>query len=273
VAHGERLVGIHPVREALRARRRTLHRVRIRTGASRRELEEIRALAREAGVPVEDLDAGDARGDRPAVELDAGPLPELSVEELAARAGGSARVLALDEVEDPQNLGALCRVAEAAGVQGLLLTRRHAPPLSPAVSRASAGALEHLVVARVPNLRRALNHLKSQGYWVLGADLDAASDLFELPDRLLQGRLVVVLGGEGRGIREGVRECLDHRARIPMAGRVASLNVAAAGAVVLFDLVRRDRAQRRVGADPGSLAGPLPDPGPTPMIRRISRLA
>ena len=240
MAHGERLIGIHPVREALRARRRALHRVRIREGASRREVEEIRALAREAGVPVEAV-----RGAEPriVVELDAGPLPELSVEELAAGAGESARLVALDEVEDPQNLGALCRVAEAAGVRGLVLTRRHAPPLSPAVSRASAGALEHLPVARVANLRRALNHLKSRGYWVLGADVVAAADLFELPDRLLSGPLVVVLGGEGRGIRAGVRECLDHRARIPMAGRVASLNVAAAGAVVLFDLLRRDRAR------------------------------
>jgi 23S rRNA (guanosine2251-2'-O)-methyltransferase len=214
--------------------------VRIREGALRRELEEIRALAREARVPLETVRDGEPRL---AVELEAGPLPELSVEELAAVAGGPARLVALDEVEDPQNLGAICRVAEAAGVRGLLLTRRHAPPLSPAVSRASAGALEHLAVARVTNLRRALNHLKSKGYWVLGAEADTAPDLYELPDRLLSGPLVVVLGGEGRGIRAGVRECLDHRARIPMAGRVASLNVAAAAAVVLFELVRRDRAR------------------------------
>lgn len=234
-------MGIHPVREALRARRRTLHRLRLREGASRPELEEILELAREAGVPAEIADGADPSAARAAAELEVGPLPELSVEELAAGAGDSARLVALDEVEDPQNLGALCRVAEAAGARGLVLTRRHAPPLSPAVSRASAGALEHLAVARVPNLRRALNHLKSRGYWVLGADLEAARDLFQLPDRLLEGPLVVVLGGEGRGIRPGVRECLDHRARIPMVGRVGSLNVSTAGAVVLFELLRRDR--------------------------------
>jgi 23S rRNA (guanosine2251-2'-O)-methyltransferase len=242
VTHGERLIGIHPVREALRARRRTLRRVWIAGGAGRRHLDEIRALAQEAGVPVEVVEDPGQHGRHPA-ELEAGPLPEVSVEELAAFAGESARLVALDEVEDPQNLGALCRVAEASGVRGLILTRRHAPPLSPAVSRASAGALEHLPVARVPNLRRALNHLKSQGYWILGADLDAPADLFELPDRLLEGRLVVVLGGEGRGIRAGVRDCLDHRARIPMAGRVGSLNVSTAGAVVLFELLRRDRTR------------------------------
>jgi len=243
VVDAERLIGIHPVREALRARRRELRRVRIAGSAGRRWLEEIQALAREAGVPVEVVGGAEPRGGRSGVELEAGPLPEVSVEELAAFAGESARLVALDEVEDPQNLGALCRVAEASGARGLILTRRHAPPLSPAVSRASAGAVEHLPVARVPNLRRALNHLKSQGYWVLGADVDAPADLFELPDRLLQGRLVVVLGGEGRGIRAGVREFLDHRARIPMAGRVGSLNVSTAGAVVLFELLRRDRTR------------------------------
>jgi 23S rRNA (guanosine2251-2'-O)-methyltransferase len=242
VSDGERLIGIHPVREALRARRRELRRVWLAGGAARRHGDELRALAREAGVPVEVVE-GPARPGRSEPELEAGPLPEVSVEELAAFAGESARLVALDEVEDPQNLGALCRVAEASGARGLILTRRHAPPLSPAVSRASAGALEHLAVARVPNLRRALNHLKSQEYWVLGADLDATADLFELPDRLLRGRLVVVLGGEGRGIRPGVRDCLDHRARIPMAGRVGSLNVSAAGAVVLFELLRRQRTR------------------------------
>jgi 23S rRNA (guanosine2251-2'-O)-methyltransferase len=248
VADRERLVGIHPVREALRARRRVLGRVRIAGAAGRRHLEELRSLAREAGVPVELAEAG--RRGREEVELEAGPLPEVSVEELAALADESAPLVALDEVEDPQNLGALCRVAEAAGVRGLVLTRRHAPPLSPAVSRASAGAVEHLTVARVPNLRRALNHLKSQGYWVLGADPDAPADLFELPDRWLAGRLVVVLGGEGRGLRPGVRDCLDHRARIPMAGRVASLNVASAGAVVLFEVLRRHRTRGERAAGP-----------------------
>ena len=246
MADGERLVGIHPVREALRARRRALRRVWVAGSAGRRHLDEILALAREAGVPVEIADGPGRRG-REQVELEAGPLPEVSVEELAAFAGESARLVALDEVEDPQNLGALCRVAEAAGARGLILTRRHAPPLSPAVSRASAGAVEHLAVARVPNLHRALNHLKSQGYWVLGADVEAPADLFELPDRWLAGKLVVVLGGEGRGIRPGVRDCLDHRARIPMAGRVGSLNVSTAGAVVLFELLRRARARGERG--------------------------
>jgi 23S rRNA (guanosine2251-2'-O)-methyltransferase len=175
------------------------------------------------------------------VALEAGPLPELTLLELRGQRGWPRRLVALDGVEDPQNLGAICRVADAAGVGGLILTRRRAPPLSPAVSRASAGALEHLPVARVANLGRALNQLKSEGFWVLGADSEGGDDLFLLEDALLSGPLVIVLGAEGRGLRRGIRERLDHRVRIPMGGRVESLNVSSAAAVVLFELVRRGR--------------------------------
>jgi 23S rRNA (guanosine2251-2'-O)-methyltransferase len=121
----------------------------------------------------------------------------------------------------------------------LLLTDRHSPPLSPAVSRASAGAIEWLPTARVPNLVRALNQLKEKGFWIFGADVEASGSLFELPDRVVRGERVVLLGAEGRGLRPGVRGAVDHRIRIPLTGRVASLNVAAAAAVVLFELSRR----------------------------------
>jgi 23S rRNA (guanosine2251-2'-O)-methyltransferase len=121
----------------------------------------------------------------------------------------------------------------------MILTRRRAPPLSPAVARASAGAIEWLPVARVANLPRALNELKSKGFWVFGCDPGAPDALFELPDRLLRGDRVVVLGAEGKGLRRGVDQMLDHRVRVPMAGRVASLNVAAAAAVLLFEFRRR----------------------------------
>jgi 23S rRNA (guanosine2251-2'-O)-methyltransferase len=169
--------------------------------------------------------------------LEAGPLPAPSLEELQSLdvlPGEARRLVALDGVEDPQNLGAVIRVAEAAGALGLILTSRRAPPLGAAVSRASAGAVEHLPVSRVGNLRRALEQLKEGGFWTIGADPDAAEDLFLTPDRIWQGDLVLVFGSEGRGLRRAVVEALDHRVRIPMAGRVGSLNVAAAAAVVLF---------------------------------------
>jgi len=204
----------------------------------------LRDLARRAGVPVVEASEtqADAELNTQGALLDAGPLPELSLDELMGVAEMPRTLVALDGVEDPQNLGAIARVADATGAAGLLLTQRHAPPLSPAVSRASAGAIEWLPVARVTNLRRALNILKKKDFWIFGAELEAPLGLFDAPDRLLQGDRVVVLGAEGRGLRHGTREVLDHRIEIPMAGRVASLNVAAAAAVILYELRRRDLA-------------------------------
>lgn len=224
------------MREALRARRRTLHRLLLRPGSPRVEVQEVLRLAQSVGIPIEERSSegsGHQAGD--VVSLEAGPLPELDLDELSE----ARTLLALDGVEDPQNLGALCRVAEAAGVGGLVLLRRRAPPLSPAVSRASAGALEHLPVARVPNLVRALNTLKSRKFWVVAATERAACELFSAPDRWLEGPLVVLLGGEGRGLRRHVRDCADHEVRVPMAGQVESLNVSTAAAVVLFERLRR----------------------------------
>lgn len=243
----ELLTRFHPVREALRARRRPLHALRVREPIPR-EAEPLIELAAAAGVPVERCSGASlGRGLPPGVKpqgfvLEAGELPELELDELI-RAGeaGSRCVVALDGIEDPQNLGAIARVAHAAGALGLLLTDRRAAPLSPAVSRASAGAIEHLPVARVVNLARALERLKEAGFWVLAAEPSAKQDLFALHDRFWEGDLVLVLGAEGRGIRPGLQRQLDTPVSIPMAGAVASLNVSAAAAVLLYEWVRRRR--------------------------------
>ena len=127
---------------------------------------------------------------------------------------------------------------------GKTITRVREPvmvdnPLSPALVRASAGAIEWLPVARVTNLARSIKYLKTQGFWVVGADPSAAESLYTVPDRVLQGDLAVVLGAEGKGLRPEVQKLVDHPVRIDMQGQVASLNVAAAGAVLLFELLRR----------------------------------
>ena len=252
----ELLYGIHPVLEALRARRRRLLALRLRSGPARAELAPVLEAARAAGVRVEQVSAGElAAGlgegvNHQGVALAAGPLPLVELAGLCTAGSAPRTLVALDHVEDPQNLGAIARVAEAAGVSGLLLTDRHSPPLSPAVARASAGAIEWLATARVPNLVRALNQLKSRGFWIFGAEVDAPDSLFELPERVVRGERVVVLGAEGRGLRPGVLGAVDHRVRIPLAGRVASLNVASAAAVVLFELARR--------AHPGGAGRPGP---------------
>ena len=187
------------------------------------------------------------------VALQAGPLPELSLDELIEFAGSAtgsgSRLVALDGVEDPQNLGALARVAESAGAHGLILTERRAPALTPAVSRASAGAIEWLRVARVPNLSRALAVLQASEYWVVAAAPAAKASLFETEDRILTGNLVVVLGAEGKGIRQSIIEQADHLVEIPMRGEIASLNVSTAGAIILYDLLRRAESGAAMSSD------------------------
>lgn len=251
----EVLAGVHPVREALRAQRRTLRRLLLRGGdrSPRPELLDLLDRARAAGVPAEELAAERFDREAPAgvahqgVLLEVGPVPVLDLEALVEPAG-DCWLVAMDGIEDPQNLGAILRVAEGAGVRGALLPERRVAPLSPAVARASAGALEHLPVAQVTNLVRALEWLKERDFWVHAADPVEGRNLYEIPDRMLKGRLVLVLGAEGRGLRPGVRAAVDVFVRIPMGGVVESLNVASAAAVVLFEWARRTGSPVR-GAD------------------------
>jgi 23S rRNA (guanosine2251-2'-O)-methyltransferase len=247
----ELLTRFHPVREALRARRRELHALRVLDPAPS-EAEELTGLARAAGVQVVPCRSSElGRGLPPGVKpqgfvLEVGELPELELGDLlAAGASGTRCYVALDGVEDPQNLGAIARAALAAGASGLVLTDRRSAPLSPAVSRASAGAIEHLPAARVVNLARALERLKEAGCWVLGADPAGGRDLFELEDRFWTGDLVLLFGAEGRGIRPGIARQIDTAVAVPMAGAVTSLNVSVAAAVILYEWVRR--SQRGAG--------------------------
>ena len=253
----EVLVGTHAVEEALRAGRRKIHQLLVRRDTSRAAA--IVERAQELGVPVATLEPGhfDAKfpeggsGRQQGVLLEVEPLPPVSLESLVVSASGSENCLiALDGVEDPQNLGSIARIADAAGALGIVTGNRRAAPVSPAASRASAGALEHLPVARAPNLVRALESLKSHDYWVVGADSREGEDLFRSSDRTWEGNVVIVLGSEGRGLRPGVSAKLDFRVQIPMAGRVESLNVASAASLLIFEWSRR-RTVRGAGADRG----------------------
>ena len=252
----ESLFGWHVVREALSARQRKFGRLLVAADLRGPEVEALATLAQQAGVPLEPVKRGAiAARAGPGVRsqgvlLEAGPIPERTLAALRGGQPGRRRLVALDGVEDPQNLGAIARVAEAAGAQGLVLTRHRSPPLSAAVARASAGAIEHLPVARVTNLPRALEELQRDGFWTLGADPGTGDELFAAPERVFQGDLVVVLGAEGKGLRPGVEARLDHRLRIPMEGRIASLNVSAAAAVLLFEILRRSRPWASHGSPP-----------------------
>ncbi|MCH2173314.1 23S rRNA (guanosine(2251)-2'-O)-methyltransferase RlmB [Myxococcota bacterium] len=244
----EWLHGIHAVRAALKARRRRLWRLRVGRRATSPEIEELVEAARAQGLAIEEVAAGALgegleTGTNPqGVALQAGPVPEFQLNELLATLQGASRhtLVALDGVEDPRNVGAILRVADAAGVAGILLTRRHAPPLTPAVARSSAGAVERVPVARVPNLVRALKQLKQSNFWIFGAVPRGGEGLYALSDRTLDGDRVLVLGAEGPGMRPAVEGEVDHRVQIPLRGEVMSLNVSTAAAVCLFEFLRRD---------------------------------
>lgn len=163
----------------------------------------------------------------------------------AARVRGEPPfVVVLDGVEDPANLGAIIRTAEGAGAHGVIIPKHRAAGLSPAVAKSSAGALEYLSVAQVTNLTRTLEDLKAAGLWVVGADPLAKDHHFQA--RLLPP-LVIVMGSEGRGLSRLVREHCDFLVRLPMRGEIASLNVAVAAGVLLYEVVRQQEAAKREG--------------------------
>ena len=163
--------------------------------------------------------------------------------------GHAPFLLILDGVVDPQNLGAIVRTAEGAGVDGVVLPRDRAAAVSPAAVRASAGATEHLAIARVTNLARYLAELQTRGLWIAGTDAAADRTIFETD---LTGPLALVIGGEERGMRSLTRRHCDLLMRIPAVGRVASLNASAASAVCLFEVARQRAVARRLLVDRGS---------------------
>ncbi|HEX6989615.1 MAG TPA: 23S rRNA (guanosine(2251)-2'-O)-methyltransferase RlmB [Bacillota bacterium] len=257
VKGAELLTGRRPVLEALRGRRR-VHQVLVAAGARGGVVEQLADAAAARGVPLEraaraDLDRIAAGEDHQGVVAFAGPLPLVSVDALLAMARGRKEpplLLICAEVQDPQNLGSLIRTADAAGFHGAVLPRHRSAGPTPAVARASAGALEHLPLARVTNLSRCLEQLKREGLWICAAAGDADQVYWEAS---LTGPLAVVVGSEGRGIPPLVRRHCDFAVRIPMRGRVEALNAGVAGALVMFEVARQRAMSRRPGT-----GGPLP---------------
>jgi len=186
-------------------------------------------------------------------------------DEILARAIGrdaAPFVLALDSLEDPQNLGSLLRSAEAAGVDGVLFPTRRQAPLSPAAVKASAGATEHLLLAPVDDLAAALAGLHLRGLRIVGADADAALTYREAD---LRGPLVLVVGSEGRGLAPPIRRRCDLLIRIPMRGRIASLNAAVAGSILVFEAAMQRGGPEVLPASGPVPAGVVPAPGPAPV--------
>lgn len=241
----ELIEGRNPVREALRAGRR-IRRILVAEGAEPRgSLGEILALAREAGVRVDRVPRAAIDG-RASTRAHQGVLAEAAafrprpwrqaVRE-ARDAGGVPLVLALDRIQDPQNLGAILRSAEAFGVTAVILPRRRSAPLGPAVAKASAGAVEHLWIDEVANLERALADCREEGLWIVTLAAEGQVDLRDCP--LLGEPAAVVVGSEGAGVSPLIRRRSDALVRIPNAGKVGSLNAAVAAGICLWEAARR----------------------------------
>lgn len=243
-----RIYGINPVVEALRAKRVTAIRVSPRVDD---RLTDIVRLAEQQGIPVRrakahELDRFAHGGVHQGVVADVHDAGGLSVEDLVIGAKHAPLIVVLDQIEDPHNVGAILRTADAAGADGIVRQSRRAARLDGAAAKASAGAVAHVKVAEVVNIARALESLKQVGVWTVGLAGDAAKRYDEV-DFTLPTALVV--GAEGTGLRRLVRERCDWLVSIPMRGHVQSLNVSVAAGIALFEAVRqRNQANRPGGA-------------------------
>ena len=238
------LAGRHAIVEAIKAGR-GINRILLADELHGKSVHELRDLAREHGITVDivgraKLNAAVPEGVRhQGVIAYAAPVAYVAVEEIIATArerGEDPLLLLLDGIEDPQNLGALLRTADAAGVHGILLPRRHSVPLTETVARVSAGALEYVPVARIGNIAQTMRALKEQGFWIAGADM-AGGETYDHAN--LTGALVLVIGSEGRGMSRLTRDLCDFIVRLPMRGKINSLNASVAGAILMYEALRQ----------------------------------
>ena len=242
----EKKIGrINPLLEALRSSSLRVTKVFVQKGKERTRIAEVVNLARSRGVPVVwvpkrrlDLMEKHHQG---AVALFS-PKAFTSVESILS-GSKTPFLLLLDGIEDPQNLGAIVRTAEGAGVDGLILPERRSAGLSDVVASVSAGALEHMKIARVKNLARSMDDLKEKGLWFVGAEEGSPGYWFDFDYTVPLG---LVFGSEGRGLRPLVREKCDRILSLPLLGEVTSLNVASAAAIFLYEVVRQRNEKRKI---------------------------
>jgi 23S rRNA (guanosine2251-2'-O)-methyltransferase len=238
-----RICGIHAVFEAMVSNRVPIERIHIAREARSGKLQEILQLARERDIPVR-------KEERSVLDRMATGTPHQGIIAITAALSYAdfdslfkrekAFIVVLDGVEDPHNLGAVIRTAEACKASGVLVPERHSAPLSTAVVKASAGASAYVPVVRAKNLVSAIDELKGRGLWIVGVDAAGTKEWTEFD---YTGPIALVLGGEHRGLRRLVREHCDVLVRLPMLGNIASLNISVAAAVVLYEVVRQRRTR------------------------------
>jgi 23S rRNA (guanosine2251-2'-O)-methyltransferase len=252
----EVLYGLHPVEEAIRSGARRLDQVLVARDRRDERLERIIAQCKIAGVRVS-TESREQLTKLAKTEMHQGAVAMvrersyLGIEDLLRKGSAEQQrykfFLALDGVEDPHNLGALLRTADAVGVDGVLIPERRSAPINATVAKTSAGASEHVRVAKVTNLVRSLEQMKRENVWVVGLDERGSPDYMDFD---FKTDCVLVLGREGPGLHDLVKKTCDHLLRIPMAGAVSSLNVSVAGAIVMYEAMRQRREAPEEKATP-----------------------
>ena len=242
------LVGRNAVTEALKSGR-GINKLWIASGDREGSVAELAALAKERGIVVQYVERAKieslAGGHRhQGVLAYVAPVPYAELDDIlkAAEEKGEAPFLVLlDELEDPHNLGALLRTADATGVHGILIPKRRSVSLNATVAKTSAGAVEYVPVARIGNIAQTLKKLKEKGFWVAGADMDGEKAYYEAD---LTGPLVLVVGSEGRGMSRLTKEACDFIVSMPMVGRINSLNASVACSILMYESMRQ-RLQKK----------------------------
>lgn len=245
----EWIAGKHSLLEALRAGR-TINKIWVAEGAQKHLTQPILAEAKNRGIVVQFVDKRKLDQMAPGMQhqgvvAQAAPYAYVEVEELLARAAEREEppfLLILDEIEDPHNLGSILRTAECTGVHGVIIPKRRSAAVTATVSKTSAGAVEYVPVARVTNLVQTMEQLKEAGVWIVGTDVAAKEEIYGGGD-ILSGSVAVVIGNENQGMGRLVRENCDVLLKLPMNGRLNSLNASVAAGVVMYEVLRRRRAQ------------------------------
>ncbi len=245
----EILYGIHPVFEALASQRRTVHKIYLQHDFKSDRLIQLASLATESGIPIKTAGsseiqnlAGTSSHQGVAARADRYPLASVSdILAAAEQRGGPHFLLLLDNILDPQNLGAIVRTALCAGVDGVIMPKDRSAAVTPTVSKASAGALEHILLSRVTNLVHTIKQCKERGLWVMGLDKKAELSLY---DGDMTGSIAIVLGGEQKGLRPLVKKNCDFLVSIPQHGAVDSLNASVAAAVTMYEALRQRTEDR-----------------------------
>ena len=243
------VIGRNAVTEALRSGR-SINKILVAQGDRQGSIKEVIALAKEKGIILQETEY--RRLDEIAMGLRhqgviayAAPVDYVELEDIlqiAEAKGEPPFLILLDELEDPHNLGAILRTADAAGVHGVLIPKRRSCPLSATVAKTSAGAVEYVPVARIGNVAQTIKLLKEKNMWVVGADMDGDKDYYEAD---LTGALVLVVGSEGRGISRLAKENCDFLVRLPMNGHINSLNASVASSILMYESVKQRHCRQQ----------------------------